>query len=241
MPDLKSELAPKGVLRAALNMANNLLVTGRSPSGEPTGVAPDMAHEIGRRLGVAVRLVPFPSPGELADAADADVWDIGMIGAEPARAEKIAFTPTYVEIEATYLVPAGSPFRQAGEVDRKGVRIAVSGRSAYELYLSRSLKEAELKRAKGVEGAFELFVADKLDALAGLRPALMELAGKLPGSRVVEGRFTAVQQAIGTPKSRAASAKFLRDFVAEAKASGMVARLIERHGVVGRLSVAPRA
>jgi len=241
MPDLKSELAPKGVLRAALNMANNLLVTGRSPSGEPTGVAPDMAHEIGRRLGVAVRLVPFPSPGELADAADADVWDIGMIGAEPARAEKIAFTPAYVEIEATYLVPAGSPFRQAGEVDRKGVRIAVSGRSAYELYLSRSLKEAELKRAKGVEGAFELFVADKLDALAGLRPALMELAGKLPGSRVVEGRFTAVQQAIGTPKSRAASAKFLRDFVAEAKASGMVARLIERHGVVGRLSVAPRA
>ena len=241
MPDLKSELAPKGVLRAALNMANNLLVTGRSPSGEPTGVAPDMAHEVGRRLGVAVRLVPFTSPGELADAADADVWDIGMIGAEPARAEKIAFTPAYVEIEATYLVPAGSAFRQAGEVDRKGVRIAVSGRSAYELYLSRSLKEAELKRAKGVEDAFELFVADKLDALAGLRPALMELAGKLPGSRVVEGRFTAVQQAIGTPKSRAASAKFLRDFVAEAKASGLVARLIERHGVVGRLSVAPRA
>jgi polar amino acid transport system substrate-binding protein len=241
MPDLKSELAPKGVLRAALNMANNLLVTGRSPSGEPTGVAPDMAHEIGRRLGVAVRLVPFPSPGELADAADADVWDIGMIGAEPARAEKIAFTPAYVEIEATYLVPAGSPFRQAGEVDRKGVRIAVSGRSAYELYLSRSLKEAELKRAKGVEGAFELFVADKLDALAGLRPALMELAGKLPGARLVDGRFTAVQQAIGTPKPRAASAAFLRDFVEDAKASGLVARLIERHGVTGRLSVAPRA
>jgi polar amino acid transport system substrate-binding protein len=241
MPDVKSELAPKGVLRAALNMANNLLVTGRSQAGEPTGVAPDMAHEIARRLGVAVRLVPFPSPGELADAVDGDVWDIGMIGAEPARAEKIAFTPAYVEIEATYLVPAGSPFRSAAEVDRKGVRIAVSGRSAYELFLSRSLANAELARAKGVEGAFDLFVAEKLDALAGLRPALMEFAGKLPGARLVDGRFTAVQQAIGTPKSRTASAAFLRDFVAEAKASGLVARLIERHGVTGRLSVAPAA
>jgi len=239
MPDLKSELAPKGVLRAALNMANNLLVTGRSPSGEPTGVAPDMAHEIGRRLGVAVRLVPFPSPGELADAADADVWDIGMIGAEPARAEKIAFTPAYVEIEATYLVPAGSPLARIEDVDRAGIRIAINERSAYDLYLSRSLKAATLVKAKGIPAAFALFVTEKLDALAGLRPALVENAATLPGSRVLPGRFTAVQQAIGTPRGRGeAGAAFLRDFVAEAKASGLVARLIDKHGVAGKLTVA---
>src|SRR5499427_5970221 len=105
--DVKSELAPTGVLRAAINMGNFLLVTGKSPSGDPEGVAPDMAREIASRLGVPVKYVPYARPGELADAAGTGIWDIGLIGAEPQRAEKIAFTPAYVEIEATYLVPAG--------------------------------------------------------------------------------------------------------------------------------------
>lgn len=236
--DVVAELAPTGTLRAGINMANTLLVTGRTPDGDPDGVAPDMAREIAGRLGVGVSFVPFASPGELADALADDAWDIGMIGAEPARAETIAFTAAYVEIDATYLVPEGSPFASVADVDSAGVRIAISGRSAYDLFLSRHLQHAELVRAKGISGARELFVAQGLDALAGLRPALIEEASNLPGARILDGRFTAVQQAIGCNPARPAAAAFLGAFVEEAKASGLVARLIERHGVVGRLSVA---
>ena len=239
--DALSELASGGTLRAAINMANSLLVTGSTPAGDPDGVAPDMARAIAERLGVGVAFVPFPTPGELADEAANDVWDIGMIGAEPVRAETIAFSAAYVEIEATYLVPEGSPFADVGDVDRDGVRIAVSGRSAYDLYLSRNLQHAELIRAQGVSAAAELFVSDGLDALAGLRPALAAEAEKLPGARVLAGKFTAIQQAIGTRRGNDAGAAFLAEFVEQAKASGLVGRLIERHGVTGRLSVAPPA
>lgn len=170
-----AELAPHGVLRAAINMGNFLLVTGRTPSGDPAGVSPDMASAIAERLGVPVKYVPFAKPGELADAAGSDAWDIGLIGAEPARAEKIAFTAAYVEIEATYLVPAGSPLQTIAEVDRPGVKIAVSARSAYDLWLERNIKHATLVRSDGLNSAVEMFVRDKLDALAGLRPGLLEI------------------------------------------------------------------
>ena len=238
--DVLSELAAGGTLRAGINMANSLLVTGSTAAGDPDGVAPDMAREIAARLGVAATLVPFASPGEVADAAG-EAWDICMIAAEPARAETIAFTAAYVEIEATYLVPEGSPIASVGDVDRDGVRIAISGRSAYDLYLTRTLEHAELVRVTGMSAATDLFVGDKLDAMAGLRPALAAAAEKLPGARVLDGRFTAVQQAIGTKQGNEAGAAFLLAFVEAVKADGLVARLIERHGVVGRLSVAPPA
>jgi polar amino acid transport system substrate-binding protein len=234
-----AELAPHGVLRAGINMGNFLLVTGKSPSGDPAGVAPDMAREIAERLGVPVKYVPFARPGELADAAGNDVWDIGLIGAEPARAEKIAFTPAYVEIEATYLVPAGSPLRAVEQVDRQGVRIAVTARSAYDLWLARNIENAELVRSESLDGAYDQFVAEKLEALAGLRPRLLSDVQKLPGARILDGQFTAVQQAVGTARQNTAGARFLRDFVEEAKASGLVARLIERHNVRGLSVAAP--
>jgi polar amino acid transport system substrate-binding protein len=233
-----AELAPTGVLRAGINLANFLLVSGKSPSGEPEGVAPDMARAIAERMGVPVAYVTFPRPGELADAAGQGAWDIGLIAAEPARAEAIAFSPAYAEIEATYLVPAGSRLRTIEEVDRPGVRIAVAARSAYDLWLSRHLRHAELVRAASLDASYDRFVADRLDALAGLRPRLLQDVEKLPGARILEGSFTAVQQAIGTAKANQAGTAFLRDFVEEAKASGLVARLIERHHVRG-LSVAP--
>ena len=239
-PDVISELAPTGVLRAGINLGNFLLVTGRSPSGDPEGVSPSMAAEIARRLGVAVTYVPFKSPGELADAAGQNVWDIGLIGAEPQRAEKIAFTAAYVEIEATYLVPAGSPIQSIAEVDRPGVRIAVTGRSAYGLWLDRNIKQAELIRSDTLDSAFEQFKAEGLEALAGLRPRLLSDVQALPGARILDGQFSAVQQAIGTAKANTAGAAFLADFVEEAKASGFVAGLIDKHEVVG-LSVAPGA
>ena len=234
-----AELAPHGVLRAGINMSNFLLVTGRSPSGDPDGVSPDMARAIADKLGVPVKYVPFPKPGELADAAGTDTWDIGLIGAEPARAEKISFTAAYVEIEATYLVPAGSPIKSIADVDKPGIRIAVSARSAYDLWLERNIKHATLVRSDGLASATEKFANDKLDALAGLRPGLVGDIQKFPGARILDGQFSAVQQAVGTARVNSAGATFLREFVEEAKRSGLVAKLIEKHGVVGRLSVAP--
>jgi polar amino acid transport system substrate-binding protein len=235
---VRNELAPTGVLRAGINLSNFLLVTGRSDKGDPVGVAPDMAQAIADRLGVPAQLIPFKSPGELADQAGKDIWDIGLIGAEPQRAEKISFTAAYVEIEATYMVPAGSPIASIADVDRKGVRIAVSARSAYDLWLENNIRNATLVRVSGLDAAFQTFLADKLDVLAGLRPGLLKDVEKAPGLKILEGKFTAVQQAVGTARPNSAGAAFLADFVEEAKKSGLVARLIERHKVKG-LSVAP--
>jgi len=236
--DPKAEMAPHGVLRAAINLSNFLLVTGRTPDGDPVGVAPDMARAIADRLGVPVRYVPFPKPGELADAAGRDVWDIGLIGAEPARAELIEFTPAYVEIESTYLVPAGSPLHSIADVDRPGVRIAVAARTAYGLWLDRNIRHAELVHSDSLDASLEQFQREKLDALAGLKPRLLTDVERIPGARILPGQFASVQQAVGTLRQNQAGAAFLRAFVQEAIASGLVAGLIAKHGVRG-LSVAP--
>jgi polar amino acid transport system substrate-binding protein len=236
--EVVAQLAPHGVLRAGINMSNFLLVSGRTASGDPDGVSPSLARAIADRLGVPVRYVMFPKPGELADEAGKDVWDIGLIGAEPARAEKIAFTAAYAEIEATYLVPAGSPIRSIAEVDRPGVRIAVTDRSAYGLWLDRNIRQATLVRSASLDSAFDQFAAEKLDALAGLRPRLLSDVQKLPGATILPGQFTAVQQAVGTARANSEAAIWLWAFVEEAKASGLIARLIEQYKVSG-LSVAP--
>ena len=239
-PEILAELAPTGVLRAGINLSNFLLVSGRTEAGDPEGVAPDMAREVARRLGVPVKYVSFKSPGALADQAGNGVWDIGLIGAEPQRAETIAFTAAYAEIEATYLVPPGSPLAAITDVDAPGVRIAVTGRSAYGLWLDRNIRQATLVRTETLDSAYEVFIRDKLDALAGLRPRLLSELERLPGARILEGRFATVQQAIGTAGKNLAGAAFLADFVEGAKSSGLVAQLIAAHKVRG-LSVAPPA
>jgi len=239
-PELVKELAPTGVLRAGINLGNFLLVTGKSASGDPEGVSPDMARAIADKLGVPVQYVPFAKPGELADQAGNDVWDIGLIGAEPQRAEKIAFSAAYVEIESTYLVPPGSPLKTIADVDAKGVRIVSTARAAYDLWLERNIKNAELLRVNSMDEAFAKFTGEKLEALAGLKPRLLADLEKLPGGRIIDGQFAAVQQAIGTARANTAGAAFIAAFVEEAKASGFVASLIEKHKVIG-LSVAPKA
>jgi polar amino acid transport system substrate-binding protein len=236
----RAELAPNGTLRVALNMSNFLLTATDPVTGAPCGLAADLGCELGARLGVPVEIIPYPNPGVLADAASTGVWDVGFIGAEPQRAHAIDFTAAYVEIEATYLVPPGSPITSIAEVDRPGIRIAAPARSAYELYLSRSLQHAELVRFAGADATFQHFVADKLDALAGLRPRLVTDKDHLPGSRTLDGNFTAVQQAAGTPKGRPAGAAYLRAFIEDIKATGLVARTIAKHNVRG-LTVAPPA
>lgn len=236
----RAELAPEGKLRAGINHSNFLLVTPGSPHGAPEGIAPDLALELARHAGVPVQFVSFDAAGKLADAVKDAAVDIGFLGNEPQRADVIAFSPAYVELPVTYLVPAGSALRAIADVDRTGVRIAVSARSAYDLYLSRHLKHAELVRAEGIPASAALFAEHKLEALAGLKPGLMAEAHKLPGARVLDGQVTAVQQSIGAPKNRTAAAQFLREFVEEIKRSGLVARTVEKHGVKG-INVAPSA
>ena len=237
-PAVVKDLAPTGTLRVGVNLSNFLLVTGMAGNGDPVGVSPDMGAEIARRLGVPVKYVSYKTPGELADAAEANQWDIGNIGAEPVRAEKITFTSAYVEIQSTYLVPAGSPLKTIADVDKPGIRIAVTARTAYGLWLDRNIKHATLVHTDTLDNSFDKFRADKLEALAGLKPKLLTEVTKLPGARILDGQFSAVQQAIGTPRKNAAGAAYLQAFVEEVKASGLVETLIQKHKVVG-LSVAP--
>jgi polar amino acid transport system substrate-binding protein len=236
----RADLAPTGILRAGINMSNFLLVTGNTDSGDPVGVSPSMAAEAARRLGVKLKLVPYPNPGVLADAAGTDAWDIGLIGADPLRSEKTAFTAAYCEIEATYMVPPGSKLKTIADVDKPGVRICVSARSAYDLWLERNIQHATLVRASGLGGAFEMYLQGGTDALAGLRPGLLGDLPKAPGHTIMDGKFMAVQQAIGCGKGKPAGEAFLRAFVEEAKSSGLVGNFIAQHKVVG-LSVAPLA
>ncbi len=231
-------LTEPGKLRAGINLGNVLLVTGATETGNPFGVSPAIAAALARNLGFSVSYWTYPSPGAVADAADEDDWDICLIAEDPKRAETIEFCGAYAEIEATYMVPAGSKLTSLEDVDKPGVRIAVSDRSAYDLYLSRVLKHAELKRAPGLTAAFELFCDHKLEALAGLRPALLENAATVPGSRVMDGAYTAVRQAIGVRPGNPAFAKAVKRFVAEAKSNGLVDGLINEFGQRGRLSVA---
>ncbi|HSA89876.1 MAG TPA: transporter substrate-binding domain-containing protein [Burkholderiales bacterium] len=237
-PAARSELAPGGKLRVGLNYGNFLLVLKDAPDGAPRGIAPDLGRELGARLGVPVEFVKFQQAGQLADGVRDGKCDVGFLGAEPQRAAEIAFTGAYLEIPVTFLVPAGSAIRSIAEVDREGVRVAVSARSAYDLFLSRTLKHAKLVRTEGIDASYQLFNQQKLEVLAGLKPRLVSDAEKLPGARVLEGQVTGVQQALGVPRNRESAARFTREFVDEAKRSGLVARIIERHGVKG-VTVAP--
>ena len=228
------DLAPGGgKLRIGLNYSNFLLVLGDDAQGEPRGIAPDLGRELARRAGLALEFVKFDGAGKLFDAVKSAACDVGFLGAEPQRASEVEFSPAYLEIPVTFLVPAGSPIRSIADVDREGVRVAVSERSAYDLFLTRTLKKAKLVRAQGIAASYDLFIAQKLEALGGLKPKLVEEAKRTPGSRVLEGQVTGVQQAIGAPKGRPAAAQILREFADDVKRSGVVARLIEKHGVRG--------
>jgi len=235
---MKQELAPSGKLRIGLNYSNFLLVLGDAPSGEPRGIAPDLGRELAQRIKMPLEFVKFDAAGKLFDAVKSGQVDVGFLGAEPQRADEVDFTSAYLEIPVTFLVPAGSPIKSIADVDREGVRIAVSERSAYDLYLSRTLKKAQLVRTKGIPASYDAFMAQKLEALGGLKPKLVEEQARTPGSRVLDGQITGVQQAIGAPKGRPAAAKYLREFAEDVKRSGLVARTIEKHGVKG-VRVAP--
>lgn len=237
---VRSDLAPAGTIRAGINYSNPVLAKKDPASGAISGVAVDLTREIGRRTGLPVELVGFDAAGKMVDALRTGAWDIAFLAVDPGREGEIGFTPPYIEIEGTYLVPAGSPLRTVAEVDRGGVRIALAAGAAYDLFLTRNLKHAEAVRMPTPGAAFELLAQGKVDALAGVKQTQIANGAKLPGSRVLDGRFMAIGQAVGIPKGRAAGLKYLTEFVEEVKASGFVARAIERAGVRG-VAIAPAA
>jgi polar amino acid transport system substrate-binding protein len=238
-PAAKAELTKTGKLRAGINFSNQFLTT-LGPNGEQGGVAVEFARELARRLGVPVEIVSYKSAGALADSVTSDAWEISVLGDEPERAKVIDFATPLTELEATYLVPAGSQIRKVSDVDRAGVRIVSPAKSAYDLYLSRTIRNAQLIQIAGGKAAQDHFVKEKCDALAGLRQALVEVAPTVAGSRVLDENFTTVRHTVGTPKGLNAAAAYLRELVEDVKASGLVTQWIQKSGVKG-LKAAPPA
>ena len=227
--DLVKDLAPTGKLRAAINLGNMVLAQKDPATGDMRGVTVDLARELARRVGLPLELVPFDAAGKVFEALKSGAWDVAFLAIEPVRAAEIAFTAPYVIIEGVYLVPKDSPLRAVADVDRDGVRIAVNKGSAYDLYLTRTIKHAQLVRG---ENGIELFVRDRLEAAAGVKQPLVEYAKTDPSVRIMDGRFMEIRQAMGTPKlryqGREAAPRHLHAFVEEMKATGFIAEALRR-------------
>ena len=233
----KSEIAPSGALRAAINFDNSILAS-RDANGLPAGVSVELARELAQRLGVTIEYVPYYAAGKVVEGLRSRAWDICFLAIDPVRAQQISFTAPYVVIEGAYLVPDISPIHSNADVDRAGVRVAVSTGSAYDLYLSRELKHASIVRAATAKDVLGMFLSEKLDVAAGVRPMLEADVRENSGLRMLPGRFMAINQAMGMPRGREAGAKYLAGFVEEMKASGFVADALTRNRIVGA-SVAP--
>ena len=221
----------------------NIVHTQRDPAGgDPRGVAPELARELARRLGVPIRYVTYETAGKMADAVKEGAWDIAFLAVDPARAQEMAFTAPYVLIQGSYLVKKDAPMQSVKEFDRAGLKIAVATKSAYDLFLTRELKHAELVRYATSQVAIDEFVAgnDGLGAVAGVRQPLVAAAKKDAGFRVIEDSFMTIPQAACVPNGRPNALKYLHDFIEEQKASGFVARKLAESGN-GDATVAPAA
>lgn len=222
------DLAPTGAMRAAINYGNPVLAQ-RSSAGELSGVSVDLARELARRLGKSVKLIPFDAAGKVFEAARVGAWDIAFLAIDPVRAEHLSFTAAYALIEGTYVVRSAAPFHNTADLDQDGLSIAVGTGAAYDLYLTQALKKATLVRAATSAGAMDLFVARELDAAAGIRQPLAAFAHAHQGLRVVDGHFTVVQQAVATQLGRPNGLNYLRSFLADLKASGLLASILAQN------------
>lgn len=227
-PEIVKNFAPSGRLRAAINLGNGVLAQGTAQ--EPRGVSVDFARELAKRLNVPIDLITFEAAGKVFEALKAGAWDIAFMAIEPVRAADVEFTAPYVLIEGAYMVRNESPLKVNADVDRAGVRIAVGRGSAYDLYLTRTIKNATIVRAQtgGGRAMIDLFFAEKLEVVAGVKQPLAAYAKTDPTVRLMDGRFMVIEQAMGVPKGRTAAAAYLRGFVEEMKASGFVAAGLRR-------------
>ena len=237
-PDVVTSLPPTGKLRAAINFGNGVLAQKDPATGEPRGVSADLSKELAKRLSVPVEFVTFEAAGKVFEALKTGAWDIAFLAVEPVRAAEIDFTAPYVIIEGAYMVAKDSPLQTPADVDKKGIRIAVGKGSAYDLYLTRTLKHATLMR-HDTDG-IGMFKRDKLEAAGGVRQPLESYAKQDPSVRVMAGRFMAIQQAMGMPKGRGKAHAYLLKFVEEMKASGFVADALKRSNQPDAV-VAPKA
>ena len=235
-----AQLAPGGTLRAAINYGNPLLAT-RDASGEPRGVSVDLARELARRLGVPLEPVIYTAAGKVVEGIRAGAWDVGFFAIDPVRAADTDFTAPYLLIEGAFLVPEASPITRNEDVDRAGVRVAAAKGSAYDLYLTRALKQATLVHAPTSQAVTDTLLAQKLDVAAGVKQQMQADAKRLPGLRLLDGRFMEIRQAMALPRGRAAGAAYLREFIEEMKASGFIAESLRRHGVDGAVVANPVA
>jgi polar amino acid transport system substrate-binding protein len=227
-----AELAPTGVLRASINQGNPVLAQGTPEA--PVGVTVDIAREVAARLGVPVRYECFDAARKSVTALLVGAADIGFLGIEPARAADMAFTPPYVLIEGVYAVPADSPLRSVASVDAPGVRIGVKQGSAYDLYLTRTIRHAIIVR--GAEGT-DVFAADGLEVAAGVREPVTDFVAGHPGLRLIDGAFMQIQQAVAVSKTRGPTAiEFLAGVIGELKASGFIASSLRRSGQTARVA-----
>jgi polar amino acid transport system substrate-binding protein len=228
-----SAFTPTGALRASINLGNPILA-GKDANGEPAGVSVDLARELARRLGVKLELVVFEKAAASVEAVRTEQADIGFFAIDPLRSEGMQFTAPYVLIEGSYLVPASSAMARNEDVDRTGTRIAVGAGSAYDLFLTREIRQAEIVRVQGAKGVMDSLSAGQVEVAAGIRQVLEAEAARTPGLRLLPGRFMVIQQAMGTPSSRGAEAgAALAAFVEDMKASGFVAEALARHRVQG--------
>ena len=234
----RNDLVPTGVLRAGINYGNTLFTT-KAASGVLSGVTIDLMNELGKHLGVPVRQVVYATPGEVGDDAGSGKWDVTILAIEQSRAQTMHFSPPLTEIVATYLVSKDSPLQSVAQVDAPGVRIATAEKAGYDLYLTRALRAASLVRGKGSKGAFDLFAAGEADALAGLEPMLADYLDKMPGSRLLDGRFMTVNHGFAIPRERRAGAEYIKAFADDMVASGFLVRSIERHAVQGLAPAKP--
>ena len=231
------QLAPKGYLRAAINLSNFLLVTGTDNQGNPEGVSPDLAKALANELNIEYKLIPFKRPGELADAVIDDVWDIGNIANESERAKSITFSHPYTLIESTFLVRESSEINSLQDVDKKDVRIAVAERSAYDLWLTENIKNAELIRAKSIDLSFKIFEDNSYEVLAGLKPRLIDDLKNTKNCKILPGAFTFIKQCIGSKPGNPEAEKFINNFIDINTKNGFIESLLLKHNVLGKLSV----
>jgi polar amino acid transport system substrate-binding protein len=237
-PTVVKYLAPTGKLRVAMNFGNSVLAQKDPATGEPRGVSAALARELAKRLGVSIEFTGFDAAGKVTDTAKQGVLDIVFLAIDPVRGEGIDFTGPYVVIEGIYIVPQASNLKAVEDVDRAGVRIAVAKGSAYDLYLTRAIKNATLVREPSGPEAMAMFVRDKLEAAGGVKQPMMAFVKQHPEMRPIPGRFMAIEQAMGAPKGRPEGHRYLREFVEEMKASGFVARALQESGQ-GDAAVAP--
>jgi polar amino acid transport system substrate-binding protein len=234
------ELAPSGKLRAAINFGNPILASKDGVTGEPRGVSVDLSRELAKRLGTPVELVMYSAAGKVVEGARANEWDIAFVAIDPKRAADMDYTAPYVIIEGAYMVPVNSAIRINADVDRPGVRVVVGAGSAYDLYLSREIRSAELVRAPTSPLVADTMVKQSMEVAAGVKQQLEADAKRIPGVRLLDGSFMVINQAMATPKERPEGTRYLKEFIEEMKASGFVAKALQRHRIEGA-AIAPLA